>query len=116
MKRRVTKSLISSVTKIRAALMIRGVGASDINVSRRLSKEFGLKSYKPAKKTVIDTAHEGHTPVFAKKYLHYTQSQRDNVMFSNESTFRLFVEHTRHVRRPPGKRYNEKYTTRILPD
>ena len=32
-------------------------------------------------------------------------------MFSDESTFQQFVVQKRHVRRPTGKRFEEKYTT-----
>ena len=51
MRRIVVRSPISSMKKIRAKLLHRGRQISHMTVSRRLSKEFNLKSYKPAKKT-----------------------------------------------------------------
>ena len=47
---------MGSIKKIRAILVRRGSGISHITVSRRLSKEFNLKSYKPAKKTRLTAA------------------------------------------------------------
>ena len=41
---------MSLISKVRAALVERGVSVSRMTVSRRLSQEFGLKSYKPARK------------------------------------------------------------------
>jgi len=56
MKRIVTRSPLSSINKVRAALLEEGVAVGRITVSRRLSREFGLKSYKPAKKTRLTPA------------------------------------------------------------
>ena len=50
-KRRAIRSPMSSVKKIRAALMVRGIGVGDVTVSRRLLKEFGMKSNISAKKS-----------------------------------------------------------------
>ena len=49
-KRIVARSPTSSCKKIRANLLRKGTSVSVSTVSRRLSREFGLKSYKPAKK------------------------------------------------------------------
>ena len=71
MKRFVAHSPTSSCKKVRANLLRKGTDVSISIVSRRLSKEFGLKSCKPAKKTKL-------TPImkkrlaFAKKHLHWT--------------------------------------------
>ena len=50
MRRIVMRSPTSSMKKIKAELLRRGRKVSHMTVSRRLSKEFNLKSYKPAKK------------------------------------------------------------------
>ena len=47
---------MGSIKKIRAILVRRSSGISHITVSRRLSKELNLKSYKPAKKTGLTAA------------------------------------------------------------
>ena len=46
----VARSPISSCKKIRSDLFLKGTNVSISTVSHRLSKEFGLKSCKPAKK------------------------------------------------------------------
>ena len=56
MMRIVVRSLTSSMKKIRAELLRRGYQISHMTVSRRLSKEFNLKSYKPAKKPRLTAA------------------------------------------------------------
>ena len=39
---------MSSIIKIRVVLMIKGIGVSDMTVSKRFSKDFVPKSYKRA--------------------------------------------------------------------
>ena len=46
---------------------------------------------------------------FCQKYKNWTEDQWMNVMFSDESTFSQFSSYVRHVRRPPGQRYNLRY-------
>lgn len=60
MRRIVMRSPMSSCKKIRAALRLKGTEISLSTVSRRLSKEFGLKSRKPARKPRL-------TPVMKKR-------------------------------------------------
>ncbi len=60
MRRIVVCSPMSSCKKIRAALRLKGTEISLSTVSRRLSKEFGLKSRKPARKPRL-------TPVMKKR-------------------------------------------------
>ena len=47
---------------------------------------------------------------FARKHQDWTPAQWGKVMFSNESTLQQFVVRKRHIRRPRGTRFNEKYT------
>ena len=47
--------------------------------------------------------------VFAKKYESWTAEDWGYVMFLDELTFQQFVVQKGHVRRPKGKRFEEKY-------
>ena len=50
MKHAVARFPTSSCKKIKFHLLLKGTNVSISTISRRLSKEFGLKFYKPAKK------------------------------------------------------------------
>ena len=104
------RSLTSSMKKIRAELLRRGRRISHMTVSRRLSKEFNLKSYQPAKKPRLTAAVKAKRLQFANNHQHWTAEQWGKVLFSDESTFQQFVVLKRHVRRPTGKRFDERYT------
>ena len=105
MRRIVVRSPTSSMKKIRAELLRRG-RISHMTVSRRLSKEFNLKSYKPR----LTAAMKAKRLQFANNHQHWTAEQWGKVLFSDESTFQQFVVRKRHVRRPTGKRFDERYT------
>ena len=81
-----------------------------MTVSKRLSKEFNLKSYKPAKKPRLTAAMKAKRLQFANNHQHWTAEQWGKVLFSDESTFQQFVVRKRHLRRPTGKRFDERYT------
>ena len=104
------RSPTSSMKKIRAELLGRGHRISHKTVSRRLSKEFNLKSYKPAKKSKLTAAVKAKRLQFANNHQHWTAEQWGKVLFSEESTFQQFVVRKKHVRRPIGKRFDERYT------
>ena len=91
MRRIVVRSPTSSINKIRAELMRRGRRISHMTVSRRLSKEFNLKSYKPAKKPRLTVAMKAKRLQFANNHQHWTAEQWGKVLFSDESTFQQFV-------------------------
>ena len=110
MKRIVTRSPMGSVSKVRGALVERGVSVSRMTVSRRLSQELGLKSYKPARKPRLTPAMKAKQLAFAKKHQNWTAKKWGKVMFSDESTLQRFVVKKRHVRRPRGTRFMQKYT------
>jgi len=65
MKRIVTRSPLSSINNVRTALLERGVTVGCMTVSRRLSWEFGLKSYKPARKPRLTPAMKAKWLAFA---------------------------------------------------
>jgi len=74
-KRIVKRSPLSSINKVRATLLERGVAVSRMTVSRRLSREFGLKSYKPARKPRLTPAMKAKRLAFAKKHQDWTPAQ-----------------------------------------
>ena len=49
-RRMVVRSPISSTKKLQAALLRKGTRVTQMTISRRLSREFNLKQYKPARK------------------------------------------------------------------
>ena len=110
MRKIVVRSPTSSMKKIRAELLRRGRRISHMTDSRRLSEEFNLKSYKPAKKLRLTAAMKTKRLQFANNHQHWTAEQWRKVLFSDESTFQQFVVRKRHVRRPTGKCFDERYT------
>ena len=99
---------------MRANFFKKGTDVSINTISRRISKEFGLKSGKPAKKSKLTFLMKRKRLEFARNYLHWTFDDWGKVLFSVESTFRQFVVRHKHVRRPVGKRFDQKYTTATI--
>ena len=91
MRRIAVRSPTSSMKKIRAELLRIGRRISHKTVSRRLSKEFNMKSYKPAKKPRLTGAMKAKRLQFANNHQHWTAKQWGKVLFSDESTFQQFV-------------------------
>ena len=87
MRRIVMRSPTSSMKKIRAKLLRRDCRISHMIVFRRLSKEFNLKSCKPAKKSRLTAAMKAKRLQFANNHQHWTAEQWGKVLFSDESTF-----------------------------
>ena len=110
----VVRSPTSSTKKLQAALLRKGTRVTQMTISRCLSREFNLKSYKPAGKPRLTPVMKAKRLAFAKKHRDWTIQQWSKVLFSNESTFQQFVVRKRHVRRPPGKRYDDKYTVSTM--
>ena len=67
------RSPTSSMKKIKAELLRRGRKVSHMTVSRRLSKEFNLKSYKPAKKPSLTWF---FTPAMKAKRLQFANNHQ----------------------------------------
>ena len=47
---------------------------------------------------------------FANNHQRWTAQEWQNVLFSDESTFQQFAVRKSYVRRPPGKRFDDRYT------
>ena len=99
-KKIVTRSPLSSINKVRAALLERKVTVGRMTVSQCLSWQFGLKSYKPARKPSLTPAIKAKRLAFAKKHQDWMPAQRSKHMFSDKSTLQQFVVRKRHVRQP----------------
>ena len=67
MKLAVARFPTRSCKKIRSDLFLEGTNVSISTISRRLSKDFGLKSYKPAKKPRLTSQMKKKRLEFAKK-------------------------------------------------
>lgn len=80
-------------------------------IQRRLSKDFKLKSYRPACKPLLSAKNKTDRLTFCRQYQHWTKTDWHKVMFSDESTVCQFYNYNTRVRRPVGQRYNIKYTT-----
>ena len=81
MRRIVVRSPTSSTKKIRAELLRRDRRINHMTVSRRLSKKFNLKSYKPAKKPRLTAAMKAKRLQFANNHQHWTAEQWGKVLF-----------------------------------
>lgn len=110
MRRIVTRSPMSSCRKIRAELLHSGTDISLKTISRRLVHDFGLASYKPAQKPRLTNNMKKKRLAFAKKYESWGEEEWGKVLFSDESSVQQFVVRKRHVRRPSGKRFVERFT------
>lgn len=101
------KPTISS-TEIQAQLP---VTVSARTLRRRLSGEMGLKSYKSAPKPLLSKKNIQDRLSFCQRYKDLTPEDWHKVLFSDETTIRQYYNYHRFVRRPPGQRYNPRYTT-----
>ena len=109
-RRLVKKNPTVSSTEIRSALPTTDV-VSTRTIRRRLSNEMGLKSYKAAAKPLLSPKNIADRLQFCKRYKDWTAEDWHHVVFSDESTIRQFSNASKTVRRPPGERYNPRYTT-----
>lgn len=86
-----------------------GVTISESTVRRRLQAG-GLHGRRPAKKPFISVKNRKARLEFAKKHLHWTRRQWENVLWSDESKFLMFgSDGVSYVRRPINTRYHRQY-------
>ena len=98
MKHAVARSPTSFCKKIRFYLLLKGTNASISTILRRLSKEFDLKSYKPANKLRLTSQMKKKRLEFAKKHIDWSIEDWKKVLFSDESTFQQFTIRKNYVR------------------
>ena len=106
----VSQSPMNSAKKIQAGMAERGINMSEKTIRRRLSVDFGLKSYRPAQKPRLTEAMKKKRLEFAKRHLDWDTKMWKNVLFSNESSMKQFSVRKYRVWRPPRARYQEKFT------
>lgn len=81
------------------------------SIQHVLKKELGLPSRVAAKKPLLTPAMVKKRLRFCKKYVNWTEEDWTDVMFSDESTFRIVNSRGSTVRRPRTiDRYRQKYT------
>ena len=110
----VVRSPTSSTKELQATLLRKDTRVTQMTISQRLSRKFNQKLYKPARKPRLTQVMKAKRLAFAKKHRDWTIQQWSKVLFSDESTFQQFVVRKRQVRRPPGKRYDDKYTVSTM--
>ena len=71
-RRMVVRSPTSSTKKLQPALLRKGTRVTQMTISRRLSREFNLKSYKLARKPRLTPVMKAKRLAFAKKHRHWT--------------------------------------------
>jgi arsenate reductase-like glutaredoxin family protein len=80
-------------------------------VQERLRRVLKIPSRNAAKKPLLTDKMRKKRLAFAKKYISWTEKDWSRIMFSDESTFRLFNPRSIKVRRPAGMSlYKHKYT------
>nr|CAH7716389.1 unnamed protein product [Callosobruchus chinensis] len=84
-------------------------------IRHRLQKDLGLPTRRSAKKPLLTEAMKKKRLAFCKKYQDWTSDDWKKVMFSDESTFRLFRGGSQMLRRPSNvSRYDPKYTIKTV--
>ena len=110
----VQKNPRASLPKLSCELRTAGINVSTNRISRRLSNELGLKSYRPAKKPRLSPAMAAKRLHFARQYAHYSTDDWSKIMWTDESTFEQFGTRAKHIRRPVGQRYKMQYTVQTM--
>ena len=92
-RRTAVESPMSSASKIRFVLLIKGADNSWKTISWHLIIDFGLKAHKPAKKPRLTQPMKAKHLSYAKKHVKWMIQQWQQVFFSNESTVQQFTNH-----------------------
>ena len=100
--------------KNRSALLLNGTVVNKTTIKRRLTDEFGLKAYKPAKKPRLTPSIKGKRYAFAKAHLDWTTVNWTKGLLSDESTVQQFTSRKQLVRRSVGSRYEDCYAIQTM--
>ena len=87
MKHAVARYPTSFCKKIRFHLLLKGTNGGISTISRRLRKEFDLKSYKSANKLRLTSKMKKKRLEFAKKHINWSIENWKKVLFSDECIF-----------------------------
>ncbi len=89
-------------------------GLSIHGLQKRLQKDLGLPSRPAAIKPHLTDLLMKKRLAFARSHREWTVDQWKNVVWSDESTFRIMASHCAHVIRPRGHRYDHRYTVKTV--
>ena len=79
-------------------------------IQHRLRKDFGLSSFRPAKKPLLSSKNIRDRISFCKKVKSWTPEMWSRVLFSDETLIRQFDSRgSNTIRRPTGQRYNPRF-------
>lgn len=85
-----------------------------MTVSRRLTFQFVLKSFTPARKARLTAAMELNLLVYFVQHETCAADDCSNVVFSDESRQQQLVMPDTDFRKHHGKRFDEKYTIQAM--
>jgi len=81
---------------------------------QRYLRKSGLYGRKAAKKPMLTEEHMKRRLNWCKAYSNFTEDMWLKVMFSDESQIQRFTTHCRHVRRPVGARFQNRYVCKTV--
>jgi len=81
---------------------------------KRYLRKLGLIGRIAAKKPMLTKKHMRCRLLWSKAYSNFTADMWSKVMFSDESQIQKYSMHYRHVRRPIGKRFSNKYICKTV--
>ena len=110
----VVRSSTRSSKNIRSALLLKGTVVSKTTIKRRLTDEFGLIAYKPAKKPRLTPSMKAKRYACTKAHMDWTTENYRKFLFSDESTVQQFTSRKQLVGKPVGTRYEDRYTIQIM--
>ena len=96
--------------KMHSALLQKSTNVLTKTVKQGLTKDFGLKAFKFAKKTHLIPTMKLKIMQFAKQHVNWTSDQGLRVLFSDESCIQQSGSRNHSDGRPVGKRFDDKYT------
>lgn len=105
----------TSSSRVAQVARERGIMISSRTVRRRLTTDFSLVARRPARKPVMTKAQIRGRIRFCKALQNKSADWWECVMFTDESRFQQVRGcGYNYVRRPPGERFNPKYTVKTV--